>query len=148
VWSLYAGGSYAPFGSVREDGFRLRAVAGYGAYTYSSPRWTGIAVKAFDFHGTTSFADLLAGYHKQWGPLTIKILGGATVTKQIVDDTESSTTGTGIGAKLVVETWWNVTDQVWASVDTSWTTLNNIYGSRVRLAGGCGLSFRWASKAA
>ena len=31
VWSLYAGGTYAPFGSVREDGFRVRAVTGYGA---------------------------------------------------------------------------------------------------------------------
>ena len=81
VWSLYAGGSYAPFGSVREDGFRLRAVAGYGAYTYASSRWTGVAVKTFDFHGTTSFADMLAGYHNQWGPLTIKVLGGVTGDK-------------------------------------------------------------------
>ena len=81
VWSLYAGGTYAPFGSVRKDGFRVRAVAGYGAYSYASPRWTGASTQALEFHGTTSFADLLAGYHKQLGPLTIKFLAGLTVAR-------------------------------------------------------------------
>ena len=54
VWSLYAGGTYAPFGSVREDGFRVRAVTGYGAYRYASPRWTGTGTQIFQFHGTTA----------------------------------------------------------------------------------------------
>jgi len=132
VWSLYAGGTYAPFGSVREDGFRVRAVTGYGAYRYASPRWTGTGTQIFQFHGTTAFADLLAGYHKQLGPLTIKILGGLTVGDQNVDDPESIA-GTEVGAKAVLETWWNVTDRVWTSVDLSWSTVHDIYGARARL---------------
>ncbi|NJO33724.1 MAG: cellulose biosynthesis protein BcsS [Rhodospirillales bacterium] len=132
VWSMYAGGTYAPFGGVRENGFRLRAVAGYGTYSYSSPRWTGASVQVLEFSGTSSFADLLAGYHKQLGPLTIKFLAGLTVVDQNVNDPEA-TAGTEIGAKAQVETWWNVTDRTWSSVDLSWTTLHNIYGARARL---------------
>ena len=138
VWSLYAGGNYAPFGSVQADGFRLRAVGGYAAYSYTSLRWNGVRSQPSEFHGKVSFADLLAGYHKQLGSLTIKILGGLTVTGQNVDDPQSSTGGTDTGAKAVVETWWNITEKAWASVDLSWATLDNVYGTRAALAGGCG----------
>ena len=132
VWSLYAGATYAPFGSVRTDGFRVRAVAGYGAYSYTSPRWTGANTQLLEFHGSTSFADLLAGYHKQLGPLTIKFLAGLTVADQNVDDPEADA-GTRFGAKAVLETWWNITDRAWTSVDLSWTTLHDIYGARARV---------------
>jgi hypothetical protein len=132
VWSLYAGATYAPFGSVRTDGFRVRAVAGYGASTYTSPRWTGATTQALEFHGSTSFADLLAGYHKQLGPLTIKFLAGLTVADQNVNDPEADA-GTHIGAKAVLETWWNITGRAWTSVDLSWTTLHDIYGARARV---------------
>ena len=129
---MYAGGTYAPFGSIQADGFRLRAVAGYGAYSYASPRWTGTANQIFEFHGTASFADLLAGYHTQQGPITIKFLAGLTVADRNVDDPEAAS-GTEIGAKAVLETWWNITDRAWASVDLSWATLHDIYGARARL---------------
>lgn len=132
VWSLYAGGTYAPFGSIHADGLRTRAVAGYGAYSYASPRWTGTARQVLEFNGAVSFADLLAGYHKQLGPLTIKLLGGLTIADHTVNDPES-TSGTRIGAKAVLETWWNITDRSWASIDLSWTTLHDVYGGRARL---------------
>ena len=104
----------------------------YGTYSYSSPRWTGASVQALEFNGTTSFADLLAGYHKQLGPFTIKFLAGLTVVDQNVDDPEAIA-GTEMGAKAIVETWWNVTDRAWSSIDLSWTTLHNNYGARARL---------------
>jgi cellulose biosynthesis protein BcsS len=132
-WSVYAGAAYAPFGSVREDGVRLRAVTGYGAFAYTSPRWSGTSVQTLDFHGTVSFADFLIGYHKQMGPLTIKVLGGITVADHVVDDPESPMRGVAWGGKGVLETWWNMTDQAWSSVDLSWTTLQNVYGARARL---------------
>lgn len=132
VWSLYAGGTYAPFGIINTDGIRLRAVAGYGAYSHASPRWTGARVETFTFHGTTTFADALAGYHKQLGSVTIKFFAGLTLADKDGDDPELMV-GTDIGAKAVVETWWNITDQAWTSVDLSWTTLHDIYGARARL---------------
>jgi Cellulose biosynthesis protein BcsS len=133
VWSIYAGGTYAPYGSVRQDGFRMRAVAGYGAYSYASRRWTGLATQQVQFHGSVAFADLLAGYHQQLGSLTIKVLGGLTVADRTVDDPDAPNQGTRAGGKAVIETWWNVTDQAWASVDLSWSALENVYGTRARV---------------
>ena len=132
VWSLYAGATYAPFGSVRTDGFRVRAVAGYGAYSYTSP-----ALDRGQYPSTrVSRLDLLRrparGYHKQLGPVTIKFLAGLTVADQIVDDPEADA-GTRVGAKAVLETWWNITDRAWTSVDLSWSTVHDIYGARARL---------------
>ena len=132
VWSLYAGATYAPFGSMNADGFRLRAVAGYGAYSYTSPRWTGARVETFTFDGKTTFAEALAGYHKQLGSVTIKFFAGLTLADKDGDDPELRS-GTDIGAKVAVETWWNITDQAWTSVDLSWTTLHEVYGARARL---------------
>ena len=126
VWSIYAGGTHAPFGSVFQDGFRLRAVAGYGAYRYPKLSSPG------SFQGAASFADLLAGFHKQLGTLTIKVLGGITVTDRSVDD-PNGRNGTDWGGRVVLETWWNVTDRAWTSVDISWTTLDDVYGARARL---------------
>ncbi len=133
VWSIYAGGQYAPFGGVQQDGFRVRMVGGYGAYRYTSPRWTGLTTQQVEYHGSVTFADLLAGYHKQLGLLTIKILGGLTVADRIVDDPNARNAGTRAGGKVIVETWWNVTDRAWASADLSWSTLDNVYGSRARV---------------
>jgi hypothetical protein len=132
VWSLYGGGQYAPFGSIREDGLRVRAAAGTTAFSYTSPRWTGTSVQQREFHGGTSFADLLAGYHKQLGPVTIKVLGGLTAAHQSGDDPEASS-GTEVGGKAVLETWWNITERAWTSLDASWTTLHDVYGGRARL---------------
>jgi Cellulose biosynthesis protein BcsS len=132
VWSLYAGATYAPFGSVRRDGFRLRAVAGHGTYSYSSRRWTEAGTEALRFHGSVTFADLLAGYHKQLGRVTIKFLAGLTVADRSVDDPEADN-GTHLGGKALIETWWNITDRAWTSVDLSWTTLDDVYGARARL---------------
>jgi hypothetical protein len=86
------------------------------------------------FHGSIAFADLLAGYQKQTGPLTIKILGGLTIADRSVDDPDASDLGSRVGGKGVFEAWWNVTDQVWASLDLSWSTLDSVYSSRARVA--------------
>jgi Cellulose biosynthesis protein BcsS len=117
IWSLYGGGMYAPFGSVREDGFRVRAVAGYSEYA----------------RGTVSFADWLVGYHKQFGGLTLKFLTGLTVADHCPDDPQATFHGYGVGGKAVVEAWWNVTNRVWVSTDLSWGSLHQSYGSRARL---------------
>jgi hypothetical protein len=132
VWALYAGGNYAPFGDITRDGIRVRVVAGYGQYSYVSPRWADNRKQDFRFHGASSFADLLTGYHKQLGALTIKVLGGVTLIDRTLDDPEPLNAGTDVGAKALVELWWNINDRAWTSLDLSWTTLEDVYGARAR----------------
>jgi hypothetical protein len=135
AWSLYTGVAVAPFGGIQEDGLRLRAVAGYGAYSYSGPRAVGESSQTFEFHGRTAFADLLAGYHTQLGPLTLKAFGGLTLSQNVIDpdDPETLIRGSGVGGKAVLEAWWTISEQAWASVDVAWGTLYDTYAARARV---------------
>ena len=119
VWSVYGGATVAPFGGVRDDGFRLRGVLGYADYG----------------KGVMAFGDLLIGYHKQLGPVTIKIFGGLTVTEHASDLSELwlPPQGTEYGGKGVLEAWWNISDQAWASADLSFGSTHMDYGGRIRL---------------
>jgi hypothetical protein len=124
--SVYSGAVWAPFGSVREDGVRLRGLIGYEAY--------GLGHGHFD-NGSVAFGDLLIGYHAQLGPLTIKIFGGLAVLDYTPDpgDPDPALAGNQFGGKGVLEAWWNIADQAWASLDLSSGTLDMDYASRVRL---------------
>lgn len=135
AWALYTGVTAAPFGGLGSDGLRLRAVGGYGAYTYSGRRAAGVGSRIREFEGETAFADLLAGYQKQLGPLTVKGFAGLmTAGNRITpDDPETAIRGRGLGAKLALETWWTIGEQAWASVDVSWGTIHDTYGGRGRL---------------
>jgi cellulose biosynthesis protein BcsS len=114
-WSVYSGATVAPFGSVREDGFRLRGVVGgYADYGQS----------------VMAFGDLLIGYHMQLGTVTIKVFGGLTVIERLPDP---SGAGPEYGGKGVLEAWWNITDETWASADLSFGSTHMDYGSRIRL---------------
>jgi hypothetical protein len=119
VWSVYAGATVAPFGSVRDDGFRLRSVLGYADYG------AGIMV----------FGDLLIGYHKQLGPVTIKVFGGLTVSEHASGpvDLLLALQGTEYGGKGALEAWWSITDQAWASADLSFGSTHMDYGGRIRM---------------
>jgi hypothetical protein len=119
VWSLYSGATVAPFGAIQEDGVRLRLVAGYGADSYSG------LVK---FRATGTFADALIGYHMQLGSLTLKAFAGVMVA-----DPETRIDARNLGGKVAQETWWNLGDQAWTSVDLSWGSLHQSYAARARL---------------
>jgi hypothetical protein len=99
-WSVYTGASWAPFGSVRHEGVRLRAVLGGGGYP----------------GGSVAFADLLIGYHKQQGPVTLKLLAGITFS-QHTPSGPTSLDGTALGPKVLLETWWTISPNAWASLD-------------------------------
>lgn len=101
TWSAYSGASWAPFGSVRENGPRLRATLGTGGYD----------------GGMAAFADVLIGYHKQLGPVTLKVFGGLTAAEHLPAEPTAMLVGTALGPKALVETWWSITDKTWASLD-------------------------------
>jgi hypothetical protein len=135
AWSLYSGVTAAPMGGLGEDGLRVRAVGGYGAYSYGGRRATGAGSRFAEFDGETAFAELLVGYQKQIGSLTLKGFAGPMAAGHRIspDDPETTVRGNGAGAKLAAETWWTISEKAWASVDLSWGTLHGTYAGRTRL---------------
>jgi hypothetical protein len=135
AWSLYTGATFAPFGSILEDGLRLRAAGGYGAYTYSGARAVGPTSQIIDFGGEAGFAEFLVGYHKQLGSWSFKLYGGGTLSQHHVspDDPETVIRGQGLGGKVVLESWWDMTERSWTSLDLSWASLYDSYSARARL---------------
>jgi hypothetical protein len=135
AWSIYSGLTYAPFAGLHHDGLRLRTVGGYGSYRYSGLRWNGSLPVVVTFRGRVVFADALIGYHRQLGPLTLKLFAGLTAADHDTTpfDPESSTHGTHAGGKAMAEAWWTMNERAWASLDVAWASVHNDYGSRVRL---------------
>lgn len=135
TWSLYTGTTVAPFGDILEDGLRVRVVGGYGTYRYAGPRAVGVGSEVVHFKGTVSFSDLLAGYQRQLGPVTVKAFAGLALAQHRIepDDPETTIRGPGFGAKAALETWWTITDRAYSSLDVSWSTLHDSYAARARL---------------
>jgi hypothetical protein len=135
AWSLYTGATFAPFGSILEDGLRLRAAGGYGAYMYSGARAFGPTSQIVDFDGEAGFGEFLVGYHKQLGRLSLKLYGGVVVSQHLIspDDPETAIRGQGIGGKAALEGWWDMTDRAWTSLDLSWASLYDSYAAHARL---------------
>ena len=126
-WSAYSGIMIAPFGSLYANGWRIRAVGGYGAYAYSKYETT--------IHGDVSFADALIGYHLQLGALTLKAFGGITAEAHRLTplDLENGLIGADVGAKAALETWLEIGPQAWSSLDLSWSMIyGNTYAARAR----------------
>lgn len=125
VWSLYSGVTAAPFAGIQQDGLRIRIAGGLSGYSYKDRPGGGRA----------SFADVLVGYHRQLGPVTVKAFGGLMLADhQLEPDGPAATVrGPGTGAKVALETWWNVSERVWSSLDLSWGTYRDSYASRARL---------------
>ena len=133
AWSVYGGATLALFGSIQEDGWRLRALGGQSTYLYRSQRWTGTGTVPVTLQGTATFADLLVGYHRQLGPLTLKAFAGVSTSDHNLDDPEARVRGRAWGGKGALEAWWNITDLAWVSADLSLATMHRDYASRLRL---------------
>jgi len=135
VWSLYTGATAAPVGGIAEDGVRVRVVAGAGGYRYGATRQLDGRMQPVEFEGSVTFADLLVGYQRQAGPLTLKALAGLAVSDHqlIPDDPHTRIRGPGYGGKLAVEVWWTIGERAWLSTDVALTTLHGGYYGRSRL---------------
>lgn len=126
-WSAYSGMTAALFGPLHADGWRVRAVGGYGAYAYVKHGTT--------IHGSTSFADVLIGYHRQVGPLTVKAFGGVASENHVLSplDLDNAVLGADLGAKAALETWLEIGSRNWAALDLSWSSVHGgNYAARAR----------------
>ncbi len=149
AWLLYSGVTVAPFGGIHENGLRLRAGGGYGAYRYEreddAPPPEEDVFKVYDlpkrkFKATVNFSDVLVGYLHRFGPLTTKAFAGVSMIDHTIEpfgffaypDADNDVQGTEIGLKGVVELWLNMGDRAWTSVDVSWTEAHETGSGRVR----------------
>lgn len=126
-WSAYSGITAALSGPIDADGWRIRAVGGYGAYSYDRYDAT--------IRGTIGFGDLLIGYQHQLGSLTLKgFIGASSESHNLMPlDPDNSIIGASYGAKAALETWWEMTPQAWSSLDLSWSTVHGgAYAARAR----------------
>jgi hypothetical protein len=136
--SVYSGATIAVGGSVlRESGWRLRSISGHGRSTYPGVMWIGGHAYPVTVHAQNSFSDLLAGY--QWGEttrfgrLTVKAFGGLSVEGQRASPSNAvGARGIKYGGKGAVETWLDLSDRTWLSVDASVGSARRTFTGRAR----------------
>lgn len=107
-WSLYTGTTTAWGGTLHENGWRLRSIAGYGEFSYTRGQ---SGTDSFSEHEARSlFADVMPGYQTRIGASTIKLFTGATfVDRNIVpDDPDDVGDLSKFGVKAALETWTNL----------------------------------------
>jgi hypothetical protein len=143
AWSAYATTTIAmpalgfggP-GGIRDDGWRLRSGAGYWQYSDRPMKWVpGVGETRVAVKRNGSFADLLLGYHKSLGPLTVKAYGGIAYANEqwLQDGADDGSPGSDFAAKVLVESWLNLTPVSFAQLDAGWTSLRDTITARARL---------------
>lgn len=135
TWSAYTGMTVALGGAIRDNGWRLRSVSGYGRYHYEGYKFVGgHPVALTTIQGTSQFTDLLIGYQVGFGPLTLKAFAGASMDghRLTPDDPSNATRGIAYGAKAALELWLNLSQAAWLSLDQSYASAHNTYSARAR----------------
>ena len=123
-------------GGIRDDGWRLRSGAGYWQYSDRPMKWVpGVGETRVALKRNGSFADLLLGYHKSLGPLTVKAYGGIAyaTSSWLQDGADDGSPGSDFAAKVLVESWLNLTPVSFAQLDAGWTSLRDTITARARL---------------
>jgi hypothetical protein len=136
--SVYSGATVAVGGSVlRESGWRLRSISGHGRSAYPGVMWIGGHAYPATVHAQNNFSDLLAGY--QWGEatryghLTVKVFGGLSIESQRASPSNAvAARGLKYGGKGAVETWLDLSDRTWLSVDASVGSARRTFTGRAR----------------
>ncbi len=97
---VWAGATAIPFGTLTQDGLRLRAMGGFGGYTYRTS-----ATADGKNSGTISSGELMAGYHKSFGATVVTGYLGLDVKHYSLQDADPANreTGTHAGIKAAIE---------------------------------------------
>ncbi len=129
VWLVYSGATIAPYSGIHDNGPRLRAVTGYGQYSY-----LGAAPLYPNYKATTAYGEVLAGYLYRYKSLTMKGFAGLSFIDHDITpfDTENISIGGDWGAKGVLEFWYDSGPKSWSSLDLAFTTAHNTASARLR----------------
>lgn len=129
AWFSYAGVTVAPWGDTHTDGWRLRATAGAGHYSFLvGGRSSGD--RKIDHEKATG--ELLAGYQTQLDALTIKMFAGWAMLAR-------RQRGASIeprmdqGVKIAAELWFDWSEATFASVDVAYADTRSAFDARLRV---------------
>lgn len=89
----------------------------------------------YKFEAQTGFLDLLGGYLWRLDPLILKAFVGASGVGHSISplDPENLAIGYDWGAKGVLELWLNIGDDMWSSLDLSWSSAHETRSARGRI---------------
>jgi hypothetical protein len=97
---VWAGATAIPFGTLVEDGLRLRIMGGFGSYDYHTSATAGGTNS-----GRISSGELMAGYHKSFGAAVVTGYLGLDVKHYSLQyaDPANPESGTHAGIKAMIE---------------------------------------------
>lgn len=137
VLSLYTGATLAPFGSLRQDGLRLRLVGGTSSYAYAGRRYVSAVddARTISFKGRSTFIEALVGYQWSLGSTTVKAFAEWTETNHLIApfDVETLVQGRAGGAKGALEIWQDLASRGFLAVDLGYAQAHGAHSQRVRL---------------
>lgn len=123
--SVWTGVTFAPLGSLRETGVRLRAVGGAGRYHYDSlARRADGSIGPLRYMSQVTFADALAGYQTTLGALTAKAFAGVAWSETVTTPRDPSVPdlGSHLGPKGALELWLDIGPSAFAQLDVGWSS--------------------------
>ncbi|MGH6735013.1 MAG: cellulose biosynthesis protein BcsS [Methyloceanibacter sp.] len=133
--SGYVGAGYAFGKGLYDPGFRLRVVGAYGRYHYDGTLFTGGVFVPTRFDGQVGYGAALIGYQFHPGAVIVKLFAGIEGEDQhiVPRDPNNSVQGSALGARLLAETWYDISPNWFASADTSYGTAFQEYFGLARL---------------
>lgn len=139
----YGGFTVAPT-DLHRDGLRLRVYAGAGNYTYTAGIRVGAAGGDMHRRADVLQAEALLGWQVSADPLILRLFAGLAYEDQStgLPDPSNAALGEHFGAKVAVETWFDLSSWLWLSADASYATTIDSYSGAAKL----GLKpFSWLS---
>ena len=104
----------------------MRTTGGGGQYRYGKG--------ATRFSGHYGFGAVLLGYQAQLGELTLKGFAGISSAGHVVVpfDPDNAAIGSRTGGAVMLEAWYNYSDDIWISADAGYATLHGGFDAVLR----------------
>lgn len=133
-WAIYSGLTWAPAGTLLDDGVRIR-LAGAAAYgSYRSLARTSAGIGQLRYRTSTLVGQLMLGYQLSFGPITLKAFGGVMAADKhdTPHDPSDPDQRLRYGATLALESWLDL-GAFYVQTDTSWQQIDQTASGRVRV---------------
>ncbi len=122
--SLTSSSVWSVFGPVNEPGFRVKLDGLADVYGNTNASVFSSSFMAADLNG---FGDIMAGYQFSWDLAWIKLYAGAAYQAQtrMFWSVDAVTSEQAWGAAAAIQSYWRLSDRVWACINASWLQPDN-----------------------